>query len=111
MDEARYQRMERTMEFLLEQAARSEAKAAAEHASIREELQILVRTSVRDHQRIQQAEIEIEAIRNGTLELMEAQKETARQMQETERQMKETDRKFSLWLERQLGRKNGQNSA
>ena len=38
MDEARYQRMERTMEFLLEQAARSEAKAAAEHASIREEL-------------------------------------------------------------------------
>ena len=59
---------------------------------------------MRDHQRIQQAEIEIEAIRNGTLELMEAQKETARQMQET-------DRKFSLWLERQLGRKNGQNSA
>lgn len=107
MDEARFERIERTMEFLLEQAARSEAKAAAEHASIREELQILVRTSIRDHQRMQQAEAEIEAIRNSALLLHEAHRETERMFQETERRFQETDRKFALWLESQLHPRNG----
>lgn len=103
MDEARYERMERTMEFLLNQPARFDAQ----QASLVEQIQILARVSGRDPQRIQQADIEIEALRNSALLLHEAQRETQRMFQETERMFQETDRRFARWLESQIHNRNG----